>query len=158
MTTKQWSFTIYYNYNFKEKDRKSVRTRDWAEAQREKTLGFLERLFENKARFSCIAKDQGVNTLTLRGYVNLNSPCKTDYIRRLLGLKLKFSNCRPSYFGDMVQLCRLLHIDRNLSVTGRLPCGNSGGNKKLKSFTGDPKIVVKVLLEAMDKDSYNKFS
>ena len=51
----------------------------------------------------------------------------------------------------MVSLCRLLHIDRKLTVTGPLPCGGSGGVGKLKSFAGDPKFVVKILLDSIDK-------
>jgi hypothetical protein len=55
----------------------------------------------------------------------------------------------------MVSLCRFIHVDRDLTVTGRLPCrGNS--NKKLKSFTGDPKFVIKILLDSIDKKDIDK--
>lgn len=50
----------------------------------------------------------------------------------------------------MVSLCRFIHIDRDLTVTGRLP-QNGGNSKKLKTFQGDPKFVVKILLDSIDK-------
>ena len=98
-----------------------------------------------------MAKDSGATHLTLRGYVNLNSPCTQPHAKRLIGGK--FSSCKPSYFGDMVSLCRLLHIDRELTVTGRLPCGGTAGGHigKLKSFAGDPKFVVDILLNSIDR-------
>ena len=56
----------------------------------------------------------------------------------------------------MVSLCLLVHVDRDLTVTGRLP--RIGGNsiKKLKSFAGDPKFVVKVLRESIDKKDFEQ--
>jgi hypothetical protein len=75
--------------------------------------------------------------------MNLNSPCTQTYAKGLLG---KFSTCYPSFFGDMVSLCRFIHVDRNLTVTGRLPHGR--GNSK---NTGDPKFVIKILLDSIDK-------
>ena len=149
-TTKQYIFSLFFNFNFKEKDGESIRGREWAEEKRDQALLHLKRLFENKAQFSCIARDEnrGSNCLMLRGYMNLNSPCTQAYAKRLLG---KYSSCKPSYFGDMVSLCRFVHIDRDLTVTGRLP--HVGGNsiRKLKSFAGDPKFVVKILLDSIDK-------
>ena len=141
--TKQYVFSLYFNYG-------GALNRDvgWAEKKRDQGLVYLKRLFENKAQFSCIAKDGVSNCLLLKGCVNLNSPCTQVYAKRLLG---KYSSCKPSYFGDMVSLCQLVHVDRNLLVSGRLP--HIGGNsiKKLKSFAGDPNFVVKVLLSSIDK-------
>ena len=154
-TTKQCIFSLFFNFNFKEKDGESIRGREWAEEKRDQALLYLKRLFENKAQFSCIARDenQGSNCLMLRGYMNLNSPCTQAHAKRLLG---KYSSCKPSYFGDMVSLCRFVHIDRDLTVTGRLP--HVGGNsiRKLKSFAGDPKFVVKILLDSIDKKDFEQ--
>lgn len=135
-TTKQWIFNLFFNYN-----------EDYAKADkwREEALVYLKRLFENKARFACVAKDSNKRALMLRGYCNLNSPCSQPYIKKLLG---KYSSVKSSYFGDMVNLCRFVHIDRNLLVTGRLPCV---GNSNLKTFATDPKLVVKILVDSMDK-------
>jgi hypothetical protein len=85
----------------------------------------------------------------LRGYMNLNSPCTQTYAKQLLG---NYSTCKPSFFGDMVSLCRFIHVDRDLTVTGRLPYGR--GN--LKSFAGDPKFIIKVLLDSIDKKDIDK--
>jgi hypothetical protein len=160
MTTKQYIFSLYFNFKGKddENGNKLVREREWAEGKREDALIYLKRLFENKAQFSCTAKDEGRggSCLMLRGYMNLNSPCTQTYARRLLG---KYSSCKPSFFGDMVSLCRFIHVDRNLTVTGRLPYGRGNLNKKLKTFTGDPKFIIKILLDSIDKkdiDSIDK--
>lgn len=162
-TTKQCVFNLYFNYRenkereWAEKTRDGVLTRgrEWAEEKPDQALVYLKRLFENKAQFSCIPKDenQGSNCLLLRGYVNLNSQCTQVYAKRLLG---KYSSCKPSYFGDMASLCWFVHVDRDFTVTGRLP--QIGGNsiKKLKSFAGDPKFVVKVLLESIDKNDFEQ--
>ena len=154
-TTKQYIFSLFFNFNFKEKDGEAIRGREWAEGKRDQALVYLKRLFENKAQFSCIARDenQGSNCLMLRGYMNLNSPCTQAHAKRLLG---KCSTCKPSHFGDMVSLCRFVHIDRDLTVTGRLP--HVGGNsiRKLKSFAGDPKFVVKILLDSIDKKDFEQ--
>ena len=153
-TTKQYIFNLFFNYNFKGKDGVNLE-RGWAEERRDNTLVYIKRLFENKARFSCIARDENeaASFLMLRGYVNLSSPCTPMYVKRLLG---KYSSCRPSYFGDMVSLCRFVHVDRNLTVTGRLPCIGGNNIKKLKSFAGDPKFVVKILLDSIDKKDIDK--
>jgi hypothetical protein len=86
--------------------------------------------------------------LLLRGYVNLNSPCTQEYIKRMLG---KYSSCKHSYFGDMVSLCRLLHVDCGLATTGRLPTTGGNSVKEMKTFASDPRFVVKILLESIDK-------
>ena len=124
--------------------------------RRDDTLAHLKRLFENKAKLSCIAKDESHKTtcLMLRGYVNLNSPCLQACAKRLLG---RHSCCKPSYFGDMVSLCRFVHIDRNLTVTGRLPCLGNNSIKKLKPFATDPKFVVKILLDSIDKKDFEQY-
>ena len=111
-TTKQYIFSLFFNFNFKEKDGESIRGREWAEEKRDQALLHLKRLFENKAQFSCIARDenQGSDCLMLRGCMNLNSPCTRACAKRLLG---KHSSCEPSHFGDMVSLCRFVHIDRD---------------------------------------------
>ena len=147
-TTKHCIFALFFNCN-------SDKERNWAEKKREDSLMCLKGLFENKAKFSCIAKDQTSSCLLLRGCCNLNSPCKRECAKRLFG---KCSSLKPSYFGDMVNLCRFVHIDRNLTVTGRLPrIGNGNDSKaKLKPFATDPKFVVRVLLDAIDKDEQPK--
>ena len=73
--------------------------------------------------------------------------------KRLVG---KYSCLKPSYFGDMVNLCRFVHVDRNLTVTGRLPKIGSDSRTKLKTFATDPKFVVKVLLDSMETDGKEK--
>ncbi len=147
-TTKHYTFILYFRYNFKDTKKDLLRDRAWAEEIREGTLKYLKRLFEIKAQFSCIAKDDGLDYLMLRGYVNLNSPVTPAYMKRLLG---KYSSCKPSYFGDMVSLCLLLHIDRDLTVTGRLPRIGANSTKHLKSFAGDPNFVVKILRDSIEK-------
>jgi hypothetical protein len=114
-TTKHYIFTVFFNYNA---DGDGERAR--AERRREDGLVYLKGLFENKAKFSCIAKDESKTSscLLLRGYCNLNSPCKREYAKRLFG---KYSSLKPSYFGDMVNLCRFVHVDRNLANCDRSP-------------------------------------
>jgi hypothetical protein len=144
-TVRQYTFSLYFNYGFKEDNKLG---REWAEKAREGSLAYLKRLFESKAQFSCIAKDEAKDCLLLRGFMHLNSPCTQAYARRLLG---KYSACRPSFFGDLVNLCRLIHVGRDLTVTGRLPNGRGNSVKQLKSFASDPKFVVKILLDSIDK-------
>lgn len=146
--TKQYVFNLFFN--FKDDENKLTRGREWAEEKRESALTYLKRLFENKAQFSCITKDENrvASCLMLRGYMNLNSPCTQTYAKRLLG---KYSTCKPSFFGDMVSLCRFIHVDRNLTVTGRLPHGRKSSINKTRSFSGDPKFVIKILLDSIDK-------
>ena len=47
---------------------------------------------------------------------------------------------------------RFLHIDRDLTVTGRLPHIGS----KMKPLASDPKFVVKILLESIDKKDFEQ--
>lgn len=54
----------------------------------------------------------------------------------------------------MVSLCRLVHINRDLTVTGRLPCIGNNSIKKLKPFAANPKFVVKILLDSIDKKDF----
>lgn len=156
-TTRQYIFTLFFNYANGERVR--------AEKRREESLVYLKGLFENRAKFSCIARDERDESkiardggrasacLMLRGYCNLNSPCKHEYAKRLFG---KYSSLKPSYFGDMVNLCRFIHVDRNLTVTGRLPHGRKDSVAKLHSFTGDPKFVIKILLDSIDKKDFEQ--
>jgi len=143
-TTKQYVFSLYFNF----RDGDASRGRTWAEEKRKSALAYLKRLFENKAQFSCVAKDENNTCLMLKGYMKLNSPCTQAYAKRLLG---KYSSCKPSYFGDMVSLCRLVHIDRDLAVTGRLPKGMGGSTKKLKSFP----VIFNLLLKSCDSIDRN---
>lgn len=146
---KLFTFNLFFNYEGSE-------GRARAEKWRGDSLIYLRKLFENKARFSVITKDENTNgnksTLLLRGFVNLNSPCAQVHMKRLLG---KHSSCKRSYFGDVVCLCRLLHIDRDLVVTGKLP---SSGNNAIKSFNGDPKLVIKILLDSIDRKDCSRGS
>ena len=153
LSTKCYVFSTYCNYvnrppGFTADDVKEDMNRQWAENKRDENLEYLQRLFNVKAQFACIAREDAPGKLMLRGYVHLHSPCSEGYLKRLLG---KYSVCKPSYFGDAISLCRLLHTDRNIFVTGRLPRlgGNSMGSPKV--FCDDPHFVVKMLLEAMDK-------
>ena len=135
-TTKHYVFTIFFNFN-------GDKERPWAQKRREDSLVYLTGLFENKAKFTCMARDTGENCLKLSGCVNLTSPCTQSHAKRLIGGKCIC--CEPSYFGDVVSLCQLIHMDQDLTVVGRLPVnpGSAGLTGKLKSFQGDPKFVVK---------------
>lgn len=98
-------------------------------------------MFENKARFAIVAKDRlNGSCLLLRGYINLKSPCVSPHLKGMLG---KYSTCRPSYFGDMVNLCRLLHIDKGLTTIGRL--------KREQLVDADPAQIVKILVESIER-------
>ena len=136
-THQQYVFNMYFNKKMEQ-----------PEKARQNSLAYLKNLFEIKAKFSCIAIDQEDDTLVLRGYVNLNSRCKQAWFKQMIG---KYSSCKPSFFGDMVSLCRLLHVHRDLTVTGRLPCTGGNSIKNMKSFASDPKFVKKILLESIDK-------
>ena len=137
-TTKHYVFNLFFNY-----DRWG---RDKAKTDREEMLTYLTRLFENVARFACFAKDKNKDKpcLLLRGYVNLNSPCTKSHMRRWLG---KYCTCYPSNFGDMMNLCRLVCIDKQLATVGRL---SGTGNSNAKSFTTDPKFVIKLLVDSIE--------
>jgi len=56
----------------------------------------------------------------------------------------------------MVSLCLSVHIEIDLTVTGRLPLVGGNSTKKLKSFAGDPKIVVKILRESVDEKDFKQ--
>ena len=49
----------------------------------------------------------------------------------------------------------MVHVDRNLTVIGRLPCVGNNSIKKVKPFATDPKFVVKILLDSIDKRTSN---
>jgi hypothetical protein len=153
--TKQYIFSLFFNFNFIDKNCGVTRGREWAEGKRGNTLVYLKRLFKNKTQFSCIAKDESrtASSLMLRGYMNLNSPCTQAYAKRLLG---KYSTCKPSFFGDMVSLRRFIHVDRDLTVTGRLPHSRGNSITKPNSFTGDPKFIIKILLDSIDRNDFEQ--
>ena len=142
-TTKHYQFMLFFNFE--------GRGRQQAEKWREDALAYLKRLFENKAGFACIAQDESSSSLLLRGYVNLKSPCQQAHLKGMLG---KYSVCKPSYFGEMVSLCRFVHIDRDLTTVGRLQV--NGANPLCKPFAGDPKFIVKILLDSIDKKDLKK--
>jgi hypothetical protein len=77
--TKHYVFSVFFNYDRPE--------RVEAEEAREKSMTYLTRLFENVARFACVAKDENKNkpSLMLKGYVSFNSPCTQPHIKRWLG-------------------------------------------------------------------------
>ena len=132
--TKHYDFVLYFHGTT-------------AEQKRNDSLIYLKKLFECKATFACIArdKDKDGKTLVLRGYINLKSPCSRDHLKNLLG---KRSWCCPSCFGEVVSLCRLIFVDRELTLVGRMH--TNGSNPHCKPFAGDPKFIVKVLIEAID--------
>ena len=51
-----------------------------------------------------------------------------------------------------MSLCRLLHVDRDLTVLGRLPKVGGNSTRKMKPFVTDPKFVKRILLESIDRD------
>ena len=142
-TSKHYQFILFFNCEG------GGRGRSQAEKWRDDASAYLKRLFENKAGFACVARDENKSSLLLRGYVNLKSPCTQGHLKGMLG---KYSSCRPSYFGEMVSLCRFVHIDRNLTTVGRLSVG--GGNPMCKPCAGDPKFIVKILLDSIDKKDF----
>ena len=142
VTTKHYIFTVFFNYS-------TDKERECAKKQRGESLVYLRRTFEFKARFACIARDQNTSSLMLKGFCNLNSPCKSGHLKEILG---KYSSCKPSYFGDIVNLCRFIHIDKDLVVTGRLPCVGNPNLEKSKPFANAPKFVVTALLDSIAKN------
>lgn len=146
-TTKQHTFSLFFNFD-------GVGwTRVRAEKRREDAATCLKSLFENEAKFSCVAKDESKdgNCLLLRVCVDLDSPCTQACAERLLG---KCGSCEPSCFGDVVSPCRFVHIDGNLATTGRLPCVGNNSIKNVKPFATDPKFTVKALLDSIDKKDF----
>lgn len=139
--TRHFNFVLYFNG-----------TR--AEEKRNESLIYLKKLFECKATFACIARDEDKDgkTLTLRGYVSLKSPCTREWLKKLLG---KRSCCYPSCFGEVVSLCLLIFVDRELTLVGRMH--TNGANPHDKPFAGDPKFIVKILLEAVDGKDLRRY-
>jgi len=139
--TKHHVFSMFFNCDRQEKAR--------AESMRENTLTHLTRSFENVAQFACIAKDENEDKpcLLLRGHdVSLNSPCAQP--GRWLG---KCCTCHPSNFGDIMNLCCLVCVDKQLVMVGGL---SQVGNSNAKPFTTDPKFVVKILVDSMEGKSF----
>ena len=138
-TTKHYQFTLFFNCE-------TGGGRKQAEKWRDDAVVHLKRPFENKASFACIARDENKTTLPLKGCTNLKSPCRQAHLKGMLG---KCSCCKPLHFGEMVSLCRLVHIDRELTTVGSLQV--NGANPVCKPFSGDPKFIVKILLDSIDK-------
>jgi hypothetical protein len=111
---KNWIFNLYFNY-------KDEEGRKWAETRRDEGLVYMKKTMERKSRFSVIAKDESKSCLLLRGYMHLNSACKRDHVKKLLG---KYSNCKMASSGDVVNLLKYFNIDKNVVVTGELPSQN----------------------------------
>lgn len=134
MSTKRYNFTVYFNFA-EEKDIGVAR------GMRDNTLTYLLRLFENKARFACIARSETRTALMLKGYVNLNSPCQKSFLAKMIGTGV----FKPAYYGDVLNFCRLLLIDRDTVTIGSLP-----GQAKSKVFAADPEGVKRFFLGALD--------
>lgn len=140
--TKHHLFTVFFNH-------KGDVTQ--AEVARKNTQAHLLKLFEDEAGFAVIAKDclngscLSLRCLSLRGHVNLKSPCRVPHIKLVLG---KCSTCHASHFGDVANLCRLLHIDKRLIAVGKLGRGN---HSSMKCADTDPARIVKILVEAIEK-------
>ena len=139
--TRHFNFVLYFNGTN-------------AEEKRNESLIYLKKLFECKATFACIArdKDKDEKTLTLRGFVGLKSPCTREWLKKLLG---KRSCCYPSSFGEVVSLCLLIFVDRELTLVGRMH--TNGSNPHCKPFAGDPKFIAKILLEAIDGKDLRRY-
>lgn len=77
VTAKQCTFYLFFNYG------NGGWMREHAAKRRNDALVCLKALFENKAKFSCTAKDEGKtgSCLLLRGYMNLNSPCSKAHAK-----------------------------------------------------------------------------
>ena len=129
--TRYYVFSMFFNY-----DR---RGKVAAEALREESITYLKRLFENVAQFACVAKDDNASkpSLILKGYVHLNSTCTPPHMKRWL---------EKGVFGDVVNLCRLVCVDKQLTTVGRL---SNAGNSSAK-FTTDPEFVVKLLVDSIE--------
>lgn len=85
----------------------------------------------------------------MRGCVNLESPCEQTHLKGMLG---KHSSCKPSNFGEMVSLCRFVHIDGNLTTVVGSQVNEA--NPMCKSHAGDPEFIVKILLDSTDKKDF----
>ena len=150
ITTLYYEFMVSVRYvlrppGFAVGDSEGTMDRKWADDRRDKTLTYMKQLFSEKAKFVCIARDDKPGESILRGYVHLKSPCSESYLRRLLGVD---GVCKPSYLGDAVNLCILLHVDRDLFVAGRLP--QTGANSVGRMGCDDPHYVIKKMLEDID--------
>ena len=125
--TKNWILNMYFHY-------KCAKGKEKAETTRYESSMYLRRLLEDKSRFSVIAKDENKanSCLLLRGYMNLRNCCKRECAKKLLG---KCSNCKPSIFGDIVHLMKCFHIDKAMTVTGRLPTQGNKGTKRMRNYS-----------------------
>lgn len=132
--TKNWVFNFYFYYKNESRER--------AERKRCEATMHLKGMLGRKSFFGVIAKDENEeqSCLLLRGFMRLKSPCKKKYAKRMLG---KYSNARPTTFGDVVHLIKYFHVDRGCDVIGQLP-GPKGSGK------GDVRWVLKTLAEQID--------
>lgn len=46
---------------------------------------------------------------------------------------------------------KFFHIEKHLTVTGRLPCQGNNGHKTTKAYATDAKWIVKTFLDQIDK-------
>ena len=76
------------------------------------------------------------------GFMCLKSPCNKPHAKKMLG---KYSNARPTTFGDVVHLLKYFHVDKGCSVIGELP-GPKGNGKG----ANNTKWVLKTLVEQID--------
>lgn len=146
--TKNWIFNVHFHH-------KGAKGKEKAETTRCKSIVCLRRLLEDKSRFSVIAKDENKanSCLLLRGYMNLHNTCKKECAKKLLG---KHSNCKPSIFGDVVNLMKYFHIDKQLTMMGRLPAQGNNGAKRMKSYATDAKWIMKTLVEQIDEQDFEE--
>lgn len=148
--TKRWIWNRYFH--FKKDDQES---RDKAEVLRYQIAENLMKTLESKSRLSIIAKDKNEanSYLTLRGFVNFNNSMNRERVKRMIG---RYSNCKPAVFGDTIMLTKYFVIDKHLSVGGVLPSQGNNGSKTMKAYATDAKWLVKVLLDEVSKQNFDK--
>ena len=112
---KNWIFNLYFNF-------KDEEGRKWAETKRDESLTYMKRMMDRMSRFSVIAKDENKSCLLLRGYMHLNNACTREYVKKVLG---KYSNCKMTNYGDVINLLKYFKVDEDVAVTGELPSQNS---------------------------------
>lgn len=112
--TKNWIFNLYFNY-------KDEEGRKWAETKRGESLTYIKKTMERMSRFSVVARDENESCLLLRGYMHLNNACTREYVKKVLG---RYSNCKMTNYGDVVNLLKYFNIDKGATVTGELPSQN----------------------------------
>ena len=135
-SAKRWVFNFYFYYKNESRERAAVR--------RHRTVMCLRGLLEGKSNFAVIARDENreQSCLLLQGYMRLKSPCNKPHAKSMLG---KYSNARPTTFGDVFHLMRYFHVDRKCNVIGRLP-----GVKGIGKGDNSTEWVLKTLAEQID--------